>query len=159
MNEYVLRGRRLWQLTETQGGSWSWNKLLRLRSLAQQFVERNEGRECWKFHGDRYRTAAVWEVLRPKNEKVAWHKLIWTSFVVPKHCLIAWMAILNRLPTKDRLRNWGYGLEGVCSLCKQENETRDHLFFECSYSKNIWQQVLGLCRLRRDVLDWSYELR
>ena len=40
-----------------------------------------------------------------------------------------------------------------------ENETRNHLFFECSYSKKIWQQVLGLCRFRRDVLVWSYELR
>ena len=105
MNEYVLRGRRLWQLTETQEGSWSWYKLLRLRNLAQQFVERNERRECWKFPRDRYRIAAIWEVLRPKNEKVAWHKLIWTSFVVPKHRLIAWMTILNRLPTKVRLRN------------------------------------------------------
>ena len=52
---------------------------------------------------EKYKTATVWEEIRPKKRKKEWQKLVWTSLVVPKHAVIAWMAILNRLPTKDRL--------------------------------------------------------
>ena len=112
----------------------------------------------WKFPGNNYSAVAVWRELRPKKEKVAWHRLIWSPFVVPKHAIIAWMAILNRLPTKDRLRRWGLVMDGECPLCKHEQETRNHLFFECSYSKAIWKMILQQCRLGRDVRGWSYEL-
>ena len=52
---------------------------------------------------NKYKATVVWEVLRPKKEKNAWHRLIWGSFVVPKHAFIAWMDVLNRLLTKDRM--------------------------------------------------------
>ena len=85
--------------------------------------------------------------------------LSWPCFVLPKHAVIAWMAILNRLPTKDRLRTWGFDIAGDCPLCKQEQETRNHLFFECSFSKAIWKMILTLCDLRRDTSCWNQELK
>ena len=160
IQEYLLKGRSLWDQEETQnGGSWAWKKLLKLRSLAQRFIIKQDGREMWKFHGNKYSAAAVWREIRPKKEKVAWHRLIWSPFVMPKHAIIAWMAILNRLPTKDRLKSWGLVMEEECPLCKHEQETRNHLFFECSYSKTIWKMILQQCGLRRNVLGWSYELK
>ena len=159
INQYVLRGRSLWQLEATKGASWNWNKLLKLRGLAQQFIDRREGKDYWKIPGNKYKAATVWEVLRPKKEKNVWHRLIWGSFVVPKHAFIAWMAVLNRLPTMDRMIKWGIELECCCSLCKQVEESRDHLFFECPFSKEIWKQILCLCGLRRTVLDWHYEFK
>ena len=32
-------------MTETQNGSWSWNKLLKMRVLAQSFVKMKNGRK------------------------------------------------------------------------------------------------------------------
>ena len=32
-------------------------------------------------------------------------------------------------------------MDKTCVLCKQAAETRDHLFFECSYSAQIWEQL------------------
>ncbi|XP_039051992.1 uncharacterized protein LOC120193596 [Hibiscus syriacus] len=56
--------------------------------------------------------------------KVTWHHLVWFSGRIPKHNIIEWMAILNRLPTRrqeittslntDLLRNWGSILELCC---------------------------------------------
>ena len=34
--------------------NWSWNKLFRLRDLAQRFVEKQDGKEVWKFNGGIY---------------------------------------------------------------------------------------------------------
>ena len=78
---------------------------------------------------------------------------------VSKHVFISWMAILNRLPTMDRLASWGMQVRGVYYLCQEEMETRDHLFFGCNFSKAIWRHILHLCGLHREVGGWQEELR
>ena len=55
----------------------------------------------------RYSIAEVWKEIRPKQEKVVWHRLLWSYLAIPKHSIITWMAILNRLSTMDRLISWG----------------------------------------------------
>ena len=110
------------------------------------------GVECWKFQITKYKTANMWEGIRPKKDKVSWSKLLWNPFVLPKHVIIAWMAIQNRLPTKDRLQAWGIEIEGICALCHQEPETRDHLFFGCAFAVSIWKEMLRNCGLERESL-------
>ena len=62
--------------------------------------------------------------------------------VVPKHATIAWMAVLNRLPIKDRIKSWGLEVDGVCMLCGGAEETRDHLFyFKAALGKKYWSSV------------------
>ena len=159
MQAYVLRGRSFWQLTPSQGCSWSWRKLFDLRTIALEFREWEGGIGRWKISGQKYKVSAVWRVIRPKKAKVEWHRLIWAPYIVPKYGFIAWMAILNRLPTMDRMQNWGIEVVGVCVLCKQEAETRDHLFFNCSYSEYIWKGLMQLGGIRRDVVSWEAELK
>ncbi|XVF79274.1 hypothetical protein PTKIN_Ptkin14bG0208400 [Pterospermum kingtungense] len=69
------------------------------------------------------------------------------------------MAILNRLPTMDRLKKWGIAVDDVCCLCKEYVESRNHVFFECHFSKNIWFLILRLCGIQREVGSWDDELR
>ena len=116
-----------------------------------------DGSEVWKIAGSRYRAATVWGEIRNRKEKVCWHRLVWDPFVVPKHAVIAWLAILNRLPTVDRMRKWGIDKDMLCILCKQEEESRDHLFFGCSFLKVVWKMVLSLSGLNRAVFDWQWE--
>ena len=147
---YILKGRSLWQISSSQCSSWNWRKLLQLRSLAYRFVEMKNGIEVWKFPGSRYSTAQIWKEIRPRKEKVDWHRLVWTPMAIPKHIIIDWMAILNRLPTMDRLKGWGIELNGTCRLCQQEQESRDHLFFDCFFSQHIWRNISQLCGLWRE---------
>jgi hypothetical protein len=39
----------------------------------------------------------------------------------------------------------------TCSFCRSCIETHDHMFFQCSFSKRIWQEVV-----RRYMVDNSY---
>ncbi|XVE50104.1 hypothetical protein DITRI_Ditri01bG0134700 [Diplodiscus trichospermus] len=64
-----------------------------------QFIEWRACEACWK---GEYKAALVWNAIRPKQEKVRWNKLIWVAHVLLKHAIIAWLVVLNRLPTKDR---------------------------------------------------------
>ena len=101
--------------------------------MAQQFVKIKDGNESWKNSGGKYKTTEVWSVIRKKKEKVGWHKLVWFHLNMQKHAFIAWLAMLNKLPTKDKLMAWEMETEGNCVYCG-EHETRSHLFFGCSFS-------------------------
>ena len=78
---------------------------------------------------------------------------------MPKHVVIAWMAIHNRLPTMDRLKKWGLVMDDTYVLCQQEAETKEHLFFECSFAVEIWKEMLRKCGLERESLGWEGELK
>ena len=140
----MLKGRSIWDVSATHTSSWNWKKLLQLRGLARRFVELKNGVEVWKFPGCKYSAAAVWKELRQRQNKVPWARFLWGSMAIPKHSFITWMALLNRLPTLDRLAAWGISVGGICCNCQEEMETRDHLLFGCSYAKGIWRQILLL---------------
>ena len=48
-----------------------------------------------------------------------------------------WQAIQNRLPTIDRLKKCRVECNAIFSLCKVEDELRDHLFHGCKYTKEV----------------------
>ena len=54
VNEYVLKGQSFWQVSTMQSSSWSWRKLLQLRTLASRFVELRNGVEVWNYAGNKY---------------------------------------------------------------------------------------------------------
>ncbi|XP_019230598.1 PREDICTED: uncharacterized protein LOC109219231 [Nicotiana attenuata] len=69
------------------------------------------------------------------------------------------MALHRRLATVDRLIKWGIPVPAECVLCMtDEEETHDHLFFECSYSKFIWKQISRLFGIDRQVGRWQEEI-
>ena len=61
------------------------------------------------------------------------------------------MVVLNRLPTMDRLASWGMGVDELCRFCQHEKETRDHIFFGCTFAKCVWKKVLEICGLSREI--------
>ncbi|XP_017618087.1 uncharacterized protein LOC108462679 [Gossypium arboreum] len=62
-------------------------------------------------------SSRLWEDIRDKGRKVCWHRLFWFSLHIPKHSIVAWMADLNWLPTRDRLSSLGLNVDGRCVLC------------------------------------------
>ena len=85
-----------------------------------------------------------WEALRYRSYEVDWDKLVWDAAIMPKHAFIFWLAIQDRLSAFDRLVKWGWQGNLLCGFCKNKRESRDHIFFECSFSSRMWQQVVGM---------------
>ena len=100
-------------------------------------MEMQNGVEKWKYPSNRYHVAQVWKEIRIKKTRVNRHRLIWASFVMPKHTLIAWMTITNRLPTKDRLKSWGLEMDDTCVLCKQEGKLEIICFLDAIFHKKF----------------------
>lgn len=96
----------------------------------------------WKNSQDsepgKFKASKTWETLNPAPPPVPWHNVVWFKARIPKHAFLSWVTVLNRLPTRDRLRNWGMNVVSTCLLCGVSDEDRDHLFFTCSYSRELW---------------------
>jgi hypothetical protein len=61
-----------------------------------------------------------------------------------KHKVFAWLLIIERLNTRDMLvrRNCPVA-DTNCVACQHFHETREHVFFSCSFSKEFWE-ALGI---------------
>ncbi|XP_075101599.1 uncharacterized protein LOC142177038 [Nicotiana tabacum] len=69
------------------------------------------------------------------------------------------MALQQRLATVDRIQKWGIQVQSESVLCSTDTEeTLNHLFFECNYSKTIWHKLLQWTGMQRQVRSWNEEL-
>lgn len=97
----------------------------------------------------------IWEKVRIVKPVVPWHSLVWNRVAIPKHSTTTWLFMLDRNPTLNRLSSWGLDVESTCLLCGNEQESRDHLFFDCSFSNQIWVQLMHRLSLSSAPLKWE----
>lgn len=145
-------------------GSWNWpparsEDLVEIQALLFDIQpSATEDIVCWTLSASgHYHAGATWDWLREKSAVVLWHKLILFKYYSPRQSFIAWLAILNRLPTKDRMQSWFPSVYLSCVLCCQ-GESRDHLFFECTYSSLVWEDICNRvwCRIPSRWIDFIH---
>ena len=92
-----------------------------------------------------FSTLKTWLLLRENHAHCSWAQGTWFSMATPKFAFITWLAMWDRLATMDRVAKWSLGVDTTCVLCKSAAETRNHLFFECSFSLQLWKHLtLGI---------------
>ena len=72
------------------------------------------------------------------------HKLIWKTGIPPKVKVFTWLASWKRVNTCDLLqirRPYVALSPSWCILCKNENESIDHLLLHCRFAQFIWDKV------------------
>ncbi|XP_039026285.1 uncharacterized protein LOC120159816 [Hibiscus syriacus] len=65
------------------------------------------------------------------------------------------MALLDRLPTKDRLHQIGITNDCSCLLCNSDVETRDHLFLLCPTAVFLWERIFSFSGLHFTGYLWE----
>lgn len=105
----------------------------------------------WEIEGrisERYSTGMVYTYLKGNQPLVPWAKIVWFSYGIPRHSFLTWLVLLDWCPTRDRLNSWDLNVNPLCLLCNTDHESRNHLFFECDYSANIWRDIARICDLQ-----------
>ncbi|KAJ6392526.1 hypothetical protein OIU84_029088 [Salix udensis] len=74
---------------------------------------------------------------------------------IPRQSFILRAGLKEQPRTRDRLPQHSDGSNGTCSLCNSQIETHDHLFFDCTYSRLVWEQVNRLTDLTWPNLPWQ----
>lgn len=72
--------------------------------------------------------------------------------------LFSLLGLYGRLSTLDRLIAWGIQVSPICYLCKVENESIQHLFFECPYVSKIWRTMLNMLHISRSLSGLQTEV-
>ncbi|XP_019089220.1 PREDICTED: uncharacterized protein LOC109128016 [Camelina sativa] len=94
---------------------------------------------------DSHETGKICLAYKGNLPRVSWHKVVWFSRGILKHCFLTWLFVLNRSPTRDRLRSWGLHVDPACLFCATGEESRDHLFFDCPFSWTLWNLISNRC--------------
>lgn len=99
----------------------------------------------------------MYTALRGEIAEVDWASIVWTQFGIPRHNFLTWLFVLDRSPTKDRMRRWGLQVSQTCLLCNSGEETRNHLFMDCPFSYDLWSQIARRCDFL-PLADWTATL-
>ncbi|KAF8064720.1 hypothetical protein N665_1171s0001 [Sinapis alba] len=122
----------------------------KVRGKMQQGVEDTS---LWKTSSGKFKrnfsTSETWEIIREK----------YSVYETPKYSFFVWLAVRNRLSTGDRMKNWYGSVDSSCIFCKAPVDTVEHLFFECSFSKVIWDELMKGVLGDRYTANWSEILR
>jgi hypothetical protein len=95
----------------------------------------------------KYSSAATWDALREKHDLVDWFQLVWFPLVIPKHSFLSWLVIKNALVTGERMLHWGFIGDTDCVFCRNGVEDRNHIFFQCGFSKRVWRASMEKCNI------------
>lgn len=108
--------------------------------------------------GNRMKIKKLYAAIRPQVPKVPWKRVVCHNLATPKSVFILWLALWNRLVTKDRLVQWHISCDPKCFLCLKENESVQHLFFECEYSRQVWSKILSILHISKPVQNFDGEI-
>ena len=89
-------------------------------------------------------------------------RTIWTPWVPIRASFFGWEAAWSRLLTTDRLKRFDWSIPNRCFLCKNQEETIDHLLLFCEKTIMLWLLILSLFGVqwvmhsfvKRNLLGW-----
>lgn len=160
---YLIKRRSFWELKCPGDCSWTWRKILNFREIARGKIKYPVGdgrtsrdRIVWaESPNGKFSIKSAWNSVRHRETVVGWHKLVWFKNLIPRHAIILWMAIRGKLYTQDKLVSMGIIQINRCVLCKEEEETLDHLFSSCPFTARIWSLLCDRCALPRSHRRWE----
>ena len=65
------------------------------------------------------------------------------------------MALKGKLKTQDRLSKWFNAPDMKCPLSKGCKDSHSHLFFDCPFSKRLWERLKVLAKLHDLSNTWG----
>ncbi|GLJ54364.1 hypothetical protein SUGI_1167300 [Cryptomeria japonica] len=134
--DYILEGQKESEWIEWKSvGEWKMEKNTQLKDILnrkKKIIYLNEVDQLlWSVSKTgKYKVNLGYEILRSRIRNVEWPSVLcWHKLVLPKAGAFLWTALHGRILTGDRLRTIGIVGSSVCLLCKENEETTNHLLF------------------------------
>lgn len=90
---------------------------------------------------ERVTMKGTYEAIRKNKQPVHWHKMVWFKYHIPRRAFIAWLAFRTGLKTLKRMREWKVVQSDTCVLCWDATETKNHMFHECRFTRQVWREL------------------
>ncbi|XP_043721013.1 uncharacterized protein LOC122668526 [Telopea speciosissima] len=92
-----------------------------------------------------FTSKSAWNAIRTRIARADWSEAVWFERGINSHCFIAWRCLSDALPTRDNLIHRHIPAPHHCEFCSAIIESRNHLFFGCPFSTDIWKIIYELC--------------
>ncbi|KAI4363593.1 hypothetical protein MLD38_019795 [Melastoma candidum] len=73
----------------------------------------------------------------------------------PLCSFLVWLIAKRRLRTAHFWHHKGLWASSACAFCLGAEETTDHLFFQCNFTKQLWAQLGQLLRFKFLCTMWE----
>jgi hypothetical protein len=87
--------------------------------------------------------------IEDRGDRAWWWRVIWKFKCPLKAQIFMWLAMNNKVLTWKKLQKRGMHGPGWCILCKEFNETIDHMLMSCSYKEQVWKELERMTGIRR----------
>jgi hypothetical protein len=81
-----------------------------------------------------------------------WTFKLWSWQLALKVKLFFWLLLKKKLLTWDVLSGHGWEGPSLCILCRCNQETNQHLFITCPFTRKIWTHLEGMLKTK---LTWE----
>lgn len=152
IHTYYLRGKDVWLWSPSTADHPLFKKIAMLRDQlivnTSSVHHAKQKLKTW-FKDGKFCPAQAYDWLRVKSEKKAWMSFIWKSYIPPKFSFILWLALRDKLNTKN---HWIFELDdSMCVFCKNVLESTSHLFFNCTFVKAVWYKFRLWLNIHRSM--------
>ncbi|XP_060185254.1 uncharacterized protein LOC132614743 [Lycium barbarum] len=148
IHSYYIKGQQLDTIPIPQHATWMIRQIIDARQLVNQcqvVVRRN-----------RSLIRHIYLQLLGQLDKIPWKCVMLKNEATAKAKYTMWLHFYGKMLTSDRLLKWGVAADPVCVLCKWHNETRNHIFAECDFTRGVWVRLLAwMQRSTYKASTWS----
>ena len=146
----------LWGRQEGGGGCWEvhfrrpfqdWeleevNRFLSYISAVR--VQEGEDFLVWKIERKgTFKVNSYYRSLKEDNSPLFPVKEVWGSYAPLRTRFFAWEAVWGKISTIDMLMRRGWSMANRCNLCKENEETANHILIHCGKTRDLWNLLFS----------------
>ncbi|CAH9098856.1 unnamed protein product, partial [Cuscuta epithymum] len=124
-----------------------WRRICGIHDMAASLCSyTSSGTMQWDpgIHG-LFSLASAYNEIRDTKFVTFTDKHIWHKNQTMQVKFFLWKLLNSFLPISENMQRFQITLQpSRCPLCRSNCETTDHIFFNCSYSKKIWQYFMAV---------------
>lgn len=88
----------------------------------------------------KFNVSSAYQGMKESRYHVFIHR-VWKMKVLPRMKVFPWLVYYNKILTAENLAKRGWNMPSTCVLCRQNNESIKHMFFECVFSLTLYTRV------------------
>jgi len=82
------------------------------------------------------------EPYKPQIVNPIW-RLLWKLKATPRTHLLLWNILFDKIPTGANMMKRSFHGPFWCHLCRNDEESTEHLFLNCPTSKEYWNCIIA----------------
>lgn len=107
-------------------------------------------RFIWDPSGGNFTIKDGYKLLQESSATGNWNlcTAVWKSEFLRKIKFFNWTLLKGKILTAEKLKKRGILAPSICCLCRVEEESSHHLFFDCPYAQSCWNQLISPLKIR-----------